>query len=97
MPFATRGWVMASWSLDGQSGWRPAASGDVAVGDSGAGFAEVRAVLRLAPWSGEPLNAAKPDGPVRTMVFGVERRGLVTYLVLEGRRRVDLLDVVWLG
>lgn len=45
----------------------------------------------------EPLNAAKPDGPVRTMVLGVERRGLVPYLVLEGRRRVDLLDVVWLG
>lgn len=62
-----------------------------------AGFAEVRAVLELAPWSGEPLNAAKPEGPVRTMVFGVERRGLLTYLVLEDQRRVDLLDVLWLG
>jgi hypothetical protein len=62
-----------------------------------AGFAEVRAVLEIAPWSGEPLNAANPEGPVRTMVFGVERRGLLTYLVLEDQRRVDLLDVLWLG
>lgn len=60
------------------------------------GFAELRAALEVAPWSGDPLNVANPDGPVRTLTFGPERQGLVTYLV-HAQRRVDLLDVLWLG
>lgn len=61
-----------------------------------AAFAEVRVVLEVAPWNGDPLNRATPDAPVRTVVFGSGNEGLVTYLVLEDRRRVDVLDVLWL-
>ena len=62
-----------------------------------AGFAEVRAMLELAPWGGESLNLANPDAPVRTLAFGAAHEGLVTYLILEAQRRVDVLDVLWLG
>jgi hypothetical protein len=29
-------------------------------------------------------------------VFGAEQQGMITYLILEEQRRVDLLDVMWL-
>lgn len=60
-------------------------------------FLEVRATLEVAPWSGDPLNDRDPDSPVRTVVFGLQGQGLVTYLILERNRRVDILDVLWLG
>lgn len=59
-------------------------------------FAEVRAMLEVVPWNGHPLNDMVPDAPVRTVVFGATGQGLVTYLVLDDQRRVDVLDVVWL-
>jgi hypothetical protein len=34
---------------------------------------------------------------VRTLPFGPIQQGLLTYLVLERERRVDLLDVLWLS
>lgn len=37
----------------------------------------------------------KPDGPVWTLSFG-RGFGLVTFLILEDQRRVDLLQVIWL-
>jgi hypothetical protein len=58
-------------------------------------FAELRVVLETAPWSGEPYLSGKPDGPMRTRTFG--DGGLVTYLVLEEQRRVDVLLVQWAG
>lgn len=51
------------------------------------------AVLELTPWSGEPINTRNSEGPVRMLAFGTA--GLVTYLVLEDQRRVDLLRIVW--
>lgn len=60
-------------------------------------FAEARVVLELAPWSGEAINAASPDGPVRTLAFGAAGHGLITYLILEDQRRVDILKVLWIG
>ncbi|WP_246633184.1 hypothetical protein [Pseudonocardia nigra] len=61
-------------------------------------FAEVRATLEVAPWTaGDSLNDNNPDGAVRTLVFGPDRQGMVTYLVLDEQRRVDLLDVLWLS
>ncbi len=33
---------------------------------------------------------------MRTLAFGATGQGLVTYLVLDDQRRVDVLDVVWL-
>jgi hypothetical protein len=60
-------------------------------------FAEVRAALEVAPWStGEPLNDEYPEAPVRAVLFGAEGQGMVTYLVLDRQRRVDILDVTWL-
>ena len=56
-------------------------------------LAEAVAVLELTPWSGEPINTRNPEGPVRMLAFGTA--GLVTYLVLEDQRRVDLLRIVW--
>jgi hypothetical protein len=58
-------------------------------------LAEVLAVLELVPWNGLPINEANPDGAVRQLPFG--GLGLVTYLILEDQRRVDLLIVTWMG
>ncbi len=62
-----------------------------------AGYAELRTVLEVAPWNGDPLHEQNPDGPVRTLTFGPEHQGLVTYLILDEQRRVDVLDVLWLA
>jgi hypothetical protein len=54
-------------------------------------------VLEVAPWSGDPLIGAKPDGAIRTTVFGPAGEGMITYLILDDQRRVDILDVMWIG
>jgi len=54
-------------------------------------------VVEISPWSGEPVNDRNPDGPVRTHTFGPEHQGMVTYLILDDQRRVDVLSVLWLG
>jgi hypothetical protein len=64
---------------------------------AGASFAQARVVLEVSPWSGESLNAANPDAGVRTLTFGPAGQGMITYLILEDQRRVDILDVLWLG
>jgi hypothetical protein len=65
--------------------------------DALAPFAEVRATLEVAPWAGDSPNDDNPEAAVRTLAFGAEHQGFVTYLILESERRVDLLDVLWLG
>lgn len=62
-----------------------------------AGYAESRAVIRLVPWNGKPINESNPDGPVRQMVFGPDSMGMVTYLILERDRQVDVIEVQWAG
>lgn len=62
-----------------------------------AAFAELRTVLELNPWAGEPINDDNPGGPVRTMTFGRHHDGVAAYLILEDQRRVDLLQVTWFG
>jgi hypothetical protein len=57
-------------------------------------FAELRTLLEIHPWSGEPLHKKNPRG-VLTMSFGQQGEGLGYYLILEDQRRVDLLTVVW--
>lgn len=59
-------------------------------------LAEARAVLELAPWNGDSLNDAYPDAPVRALVFGPAQQGMITYLIIEDRGRVDILKVLWL-
>lgn len=63
--------------------------------DAPAAYAQVLGVLELVPWNGDPLHEDNPDGAVRTLPFG--RAGMVTYLILEDQRRVDVLNVVWVG
>ncbi len=60
-------------------------------------FAEARVVLEVSPWSGDPLIGAKPDTGIRTLTFGPSSQGMITYLILEDQRRVDILDVLWIG
>lgn len=59
-------------------------------------FAELRAVLEVAPWNGEPYHRGKPEAPMRTMSFA-EGQGQVVYLILDDQRRVDVLLVLWAG
>ena len=56
-------------------------------------LAEAMTVLELAPWTGRPINPDNPDGAVRTLAFG--SAGMLTYLVLDDEKRVDVLIVVW--
>ena len=69
---------------------------DALPADALAAYAELRAMLELSPWGGEPINDRNPDGPVRTLAFGGHHQGMVTYLILEEQRRVDVLSVLWL-
>ncbi len=59
-------------------------------------FAELRTMLEITPWNGDPYNRFKPDSPMRTCAFGPNTEGMVTYLILEDQRRVDLLTIVWM-
>jgi hypothetical protein len=58
-------------------------------------LAEAFAALQLVPWTGAPYHRAKPDGAMRTLSFGSS--GVITYLVVEDRQRVDVLVVTWAG
>ena len=60
-------------------------------------YAELRTTLEVSPWGGESINDRNPDGQVRTLAFGDHQQGMVTYLILEEQRRVDILSVLWLG
>lgn len=52
-------------------------------------------ILELVPDRGEPLNADNPTGGLYQLPFGAGR-GLITYLLLTGQDRVDVLRVTWL-
>jgi plasmid stabilization system protein ParE len=60
-------------------------------------YAELMTVLETAPWGGEPYDRQRPDGNMRTYVFGKHDQGMVIYLVLEDQRRVVVLRVLWAG
>ncbi|MGH3794935.1 MAG: hypothetical protein ACRDSP_08605 [Pseudonocardiaceae bacterium] len=62
-----------------------------------AGYAELRTLLEVSPWSGESINDKNPDGEVRTLTFGPHHEGMVTYLILDEQHRVDVLSVLWIG
>jgi hypothetical protein len=73
----------------------PAAQHDIAALPATAlhALAEAMTVLELTPWNGRPINPDNPTGSVRTLAFGAG--GLLTYLILETDRRVDVLIVAW--
>jgi hypothetical protein len=45
--------------------------------------AELMTVLEIAPWGGEAYDRQRPDGNMRTYVFGKHDQGMVIYLILE--------------
>jgi hypothetical protein len=59
-------------------------------------LAEVMAMLELTPWHCEPINKNNPTGSVRQLAFGDNGRALLTFLILERQRLVDVLEVLWL-
>lgn len=56
-------------------------------------FAEVLALLEVAPSAGLPCNDEKPDG-LRDALFGPTKQGKLTYLLLEDQREVHLLRLI---
>jgi hypothetical protein len=59
-------------------------------------LAEVMAMLELTPWHTKPINDDNPDGALRQLTFGDAGEVLLTFLILERQRRVDILEVMWL-
>lgn len=57
-------------------------------------YAEARTFLEVSPWEGRSYNRRNPDAPMRTVTFGTA--GLITYLILDDQRRVDVLRVLWM-
>lgn len=54
------------------------------------------AFLELAPWSGRSVNPERnPDAPVRNLPFGAA--GMLTYLIVEEERRVDVVLITWVS
>ena len=58
-------------------------------------YAEPRVTLETAPWRGRSFHRDDPHAPMRAHVFGTH--GLAVYVILEDRRRVSVLLVVWAG
>jgi len=58
-------------------------------------FAEIRVVLETAPWSGRPWVRENPDGALRAL--DLAGAGFVLYVVLEEQRRVEVVEVIWVG
>lgn len=59
-------------------------------------YAELRTLLEINPWAGDPINEHNPDAELRTLTFGPNHQGMATFLTLEDQRRVGILDVTWL-
>jgi hypothetical protein len=59
-------------------------------------YLEVRAMLEVAPWSGDSLKPTNPSANVYSVPFGPGGAGTVFYLIQEEARLVKVLEVVWL-
>lgn len=60
-------------------------------------YAEVMALLEVAPWSGEAYNRQRFEANMRTHVFGKQGEGVAIYMILENQRRVVVLRVLWVA
>ncbi|MER5420743.1 hypothetical protein [Streptosporangium roseum] len=56
-------------------------------------LAELLTLPEVAPWSGQPYDAANPKANMLTHALG--ERGLATYVVLDEQREVYLIRVEW--
>ena len=61
-----------------------------------AAYLEVRAMLEVAPWSGDSMKASNPNANIYSVPLGPDSEGTVVYLIQEGERLVKVLEVIWL-
>ena len=54
-------------------------------------YAELVALLEVAPWSGDAYDRQRPDANLRTCAFGDHGEGLIIYVILDDQRRVVVL------
>lgn len=66
---------------------------DALPADALASFAELRVLLEVSPWSGDPINDRNSAGPVRIVAFGRDRDGGPPLPALRRRPRQDRLMV----
>jgi hypothetical protein len=52
-------------------------------------FAELLAVLQVAPWSGDAYDRQRPDANMRAHAFGKHGEGLAIYVILDEQRRIS--------
>jgi hypothetical protein len=83
--------VSYSFDIDPLAEQQIAALPQAALTELAAAFS----VLELVPWNGLSLNENNPEGAVRQLPFG--SLGMITYLILDEQRRVDVLIVTWAG
>lgn len=62
-----------------------------------ASFAELMALLEVAPWSGDAYNRRGSATNMRAHAFGDHAEGLAIYLIVEAARRVVVVRVLWIG
>ena len=55
---------------------------------------EIWAMLEITPWAADPMRRDNPTGALRTIAFG--EFGLITYLILDHQRIIDVLSVIWI-
>ena len=60
-------------------------------------YAELVALLEVAPWGGDAYGRQRPETNMRTLAFGSQGEGLMTYLILDDQRRVVVLRMLWAG
>jgi hypothetical protein len=67
--------------------------------EAAAAFAAFRAAVAVSPWTVAPsINPDKDEAPVRLHLLRSEAgSALISYLIREHDRRVDLLQIAWLG
>gem|GEM_PF-3218942 len=58
---------------------------DALPADALASFAELRVLLEVSPWSGDPINDRNSAGPVRIVAFGRDRDGGPPLPALNGQ------------
>jgi hypothetical protein len=58
-------------------------------------FLEATVFLQVAPWNGSPFVKERPDAPLRSRTFGEGGAGMITYLIIEYRRVVEIVQVIW--
>jgi hypothetical protein len=60
-------------------------------------LAQLLDVLEVVPWNSAPYNDARPDGTMRTVLFGPAGHAAeAVFLIVEDQQRVDILRITWI-